>query len=525
MRSSQALSSESGGNWLGKYELLRKIAVGGMAELYVARVTGIHGFEKLVALKRVHDAHQGNHEFIQMLMDEARLAANLDHPNIAPVFDFGRDGATYFFTMEYVRGKDLRQLVRAVHARGERVPLTHVLTMATGVAAGLHYAHEMCGPDGTPFGVVHRDVSPSNILVTYDGGTKLVDFGIAKAAILNPTTTASGTLKGKVSYMSPEQVRGEELDRRSDIYTLGIILWELTTHSRLYRGAQYDVLETIATKPAPLPSSVDPEYPKGLEAVIMRALAHNPDDRYPTAEALQVALEDFASEQRISLSSAKFAAYMRDLFGEQIESERSQLMHASGLHAVDNDSVDFPPTTQLSREQIAALSASQLALTPPPVGLDMVDHDETAEESSRKPLPLISFGIVGLSAIIACALIVGIWGAVVLLDGSPSDTSGPILERSPGPATDQKTPPTQPNMVHAASASSEPSPPSDLTPPPPPPEKSSVASSQEPEPTKHTAHSTHSSHPAKTRRHRPTKPAKPAKPVETWDPDSPLPPM
>ncbi|MGB1013822.1 MAG: serine/threonine-protein kinase, partial [Nannocystaceae bacterium] len=469
-------------------------------------------FEKLVALKRVHDAHQGNHEFIQMLMDEARLAANLDHPNIAPVFDFGRDGATYFFTMEYVRGKDLRQLVRAVHARGERVPLTHVLTMATGVAAGLHYAHELCGPDGTPFGVVHRDVSPSNILVTYDGGAKIVDFGIAKAAILNPSTTASGTLKGKVSYMSPEQVRGEELDRRSDIYTLGIILWELTTHSRLYRGAQYDVLEAIATKPAPPPSSVDPEYPKGLEAVIMRALAPNPDDRYPTAEALQVALEDFASEQRISLSSAKFAAYMRDLFGEQIESERSQLMQASGLHAVDSTGVDYPPTTQLSREQIAALSASQLALTPPPVGHDTVDHGEATEQNSR---PLISFGIVGLSAIIACALIVGIWGAVVFLD-EPSDTAAPVLERSPAP--EQKTPPTRPNIVHAAPASSEPSPPNNLTPPLPPPKEPS-ASNPEPGPAKHTQ-------PTKTRRHRPTKPKpKPAKPAEAWDPDSPLPPM
>ncbi len=528
MLGSQASPSDDGGTWLGKYELLRKIAVGGMAELYVARVTGMHGFEKLVALKRILDAHQGNHEFIQMLMDEARLAANLDHPNIAPVYDFGRDGSTYFFTMEYVRGKDLRQLVRAVHARSERVPLEHILTIATGIAAGLHYAHELCGPSGTPLGVVHRDVSPSNLLVTYDGGVKLVDFGIAKAAKLNPHESADGTIKGKISYMSPEQVRGAPLDRRSDIYALGIILWELTTHSRLYRGGQYEVLERIASCDAPPPSSVDPNYPPDLEPIIMKALARDPQQRYANAEALQLALEDFAREQRYSLSSAKLAQYMREVFGEQIEAERSQLMEASGLLAFDSHNGDFPPTTQLTREQIAAISNSALQ-TPElrnddSVDIPGVDAGTTREEEVIFGLRSKKMRRVALAALVACALLIVSVGA--LFAGEP--TTPPQLKPQPAEATSQGPPAKAPVKTSApASPPPEVNKPDNREQPEESPEPQRDASPETPlnaEPEARESAENNSAPRVRKWQKRRKKSATP-KLKKRWDPDSPLPPM
>ncbi len=533
MFGAQALQPGESGTWLGKYELLRKIAVGGMAELYVARVTGMHGFEKLVALKKVHETHHGNHEFIQMLMDEARLAANLDHPNIAPVYDFGRDGTTYFFTMEYVRGKDLRQLVRAVQAREQRVPLNHILTIATGVAAGLHYAHELCGQDGKPLGVVHRDVSPSNVLVTYDGGVKLVDFGIAKAAALNPHDSADGTLKGKISYMSPEQVRGGALDRRSDVYALGIILWELATHSRLYRGGEYEVLQTIANRDAPRPSTVDPSFPPGLEDIIMKALERDPERRYASAEALQLALEDFAREHRYSLSSAKLAKYMREVFCQQIAAERSQLMEASGLLQLEQATeAECPPTMQLSREEIAAVSSSQLAQPSQELEFDSVDiPQDDAGKTHEEP---VVFGLrprrvrgVVLGTLIVCTVALASWGAWVFSTQPPLE----VLEAAPAPAP----PPTEAAKSPPAKQLRSPAPA-----PRPTPQTAAKTSQQAPEEpaseqTPAPADPAQSQDDKKSAPQSVAKPSrrsdKPRRPkttkniTKTWDPDSPLPPM
>src|SRR5690606_23277729 len=197
------------GSLLGKYQLLRRIATGGMAELFLARATAIHGFEKLVVLKRILPQHAESEDFIRMFLAEARLAATLHHPNIVQVYDIGEeDNNNVFFTMEYVQGQDLRKLVRAARKAEKALPLEHILHIVMGIAAGLHHAHEKIGLDGRPLGIVHRDVSPSNVLVTYEGGVKIVDFGIAKAATAQ-TATIAGTLKGKIPYMSPEQCRGE----------------------------------------------------------------------------------------------------------------------------------------------------------------------------------------------------------------------------------------------------------------------------------------------------------------------------
>jgi serine/threonine protein kinase len=298
---------------LGRYELLRNLAVGGMAELFVARASGLEGFEKLVVLKRILPQLATNADFIKMFLDEARIAALLHHPNIAQVYDFGRAGESYFFTMEYVPGKDLREILRAAKRRGG-IPLEHALGIILGVAAGLHYAHERVGIDGEPLGIVHRDVSPANVLVTRDGGVKLVDFGVAKARS-RQTETRAGTLKGKIAYMSPEQCKGEEVDRRSDVFALGILLYELSTGTRLFKGDnEFAILREIATQDVPPPSSRTADYPPELEAIVLRALKREPAERYPTAEELQVELEAFVTRHRLVVSPVGLRRFLAELF-------------------------------------------------------------------------------------------------------------------------------------------------------------------------------------------------------------------
>ena len=310
---------------LGKYELIRRLATGGMAELFLARASAMAGFEKLVVLKRILPAHAESEDFIRMFLAEARLAATLHHPNIVQVYDIGEQRGTYFFTMEYVQGQDLRRIVRAARRLQRALPLEHILHIIMGISAGLNHAHEKAGHDGTPLGIVHRDVSPSNVLVTYEGSVKIVDFGIAKAATAQ-TATIAGTLKGKIPYMSPEQCRGESVDRRSDIFSIGTLLWELTTGKRLFAGDnEFQTLNRVAQGDVPPPSSVRPDYPPELEQIVMKALQADPEQRYTTALDLQVDLEDFAREARLPVSSARMAKFMRELFVEEMEQAAREL--------------------------------------------------------------------------------------------------------------------------------------------------------------------------------------------------------
>ena len=212
------------GTLLGKYEIVRKLATGGMAEIYLARIRGTAGFEKLVVLKRILPNVAEDPTFVHMFLDEARLAATLQHPNIADVYDVGDADGVYFFTMEYVHGQDVRAIKIASRKSGEPVPVAIALAIVYGIASALDYAHTRKGPDGLPLGLVHRDVSTSNILVSYDGAVKLVDFGIARAAGAQHKTL-TGTLKGKIPYMSPEQCKGLPLDARSDLFSLGVVLY------------------------------------------------------------------------------------------------------------------------------------------------------------------------------------------------------------------------------------------------------------------------------------------------------------
>jgi serine/threonine protein kinase len=359
---------------LGSYEILRMLARGGMAEIYLARAVGPQGFEKLVVLKKILPHLAENPKFVRLFLDEAKLAAGLDHSNIAHVYDMGMADGNYFFTMEYVHGQDVRSILRRCAMTAQAMPLQHAVLIARNVASGLHHAHERRSADDVLLGIVHRDVSPSNILISYDGEVKLVDFGVAKAAT-SSTKTRTGTLKGKVAYMSPEQARGAPLDRRSDTYSLGIVLWEMVTGRRLYKGENdlQTIYQILHERPAPA-SHLRPDCAPQLEAIIERALAPAPEHRYRTAQELQLELEEFAREHKLAQSSVALSTYVQATFSEEITAWR--VAQSSGITLTDHVvSTAGDPTSSDDRSDVD--------------DVDQPEHhdDEDAEEPDDPSLP------------------------------------------------------------------------------------------------------------------------------------------
>jgi serine/threonine protein kinase len=300
-----------------RYVCLQRIGRGGMAELFLARREGPAGFRKLVALKRLLPHLADDPTFARMFIGEARLAASLVHPHVAQVLDVGELEGRSFLAMEYVHGQDLRAVLqRAGKALPERcIPLPCALAVIEAVADALHHAHELRGAGGRPLELVHRDVSPSNVLLGYDGSIKLTDFGIAKANAETQVNTATQSLKGKIAYMSPEQARGERVDRRSDVFSLGIVMFEVTTGYRLFSGpSEFAILNQVARGEIASPRDVLPEYPEALEAIVMRALAPSLDDRYPTAQALAQDVRAYAAAHDARADREALASLMGSLF-------------------------------------------------------------------------------------------------------------------------------------------------------------------------------------------------------------------
>jgi serine/threonine protein kinase len=349
---------------LGRYEIVKHLARGGMAEVFLARATGIEGFERHVVIKRIRaeQAHDKSH--VQMFLEEARLAATLHHHNIVQVHDIGEQQGEYFFVMEYVHGEDVRTLLAEVSRRGERTPLEHVLTIITAAAAGLHHAHEQCGPNRVPLGIVHRDVSPENILIGYDGGVKVADFGIAKATH-RTLRTESGIRKGKVPYMSPEQCVGLPTDRRSDIFALGIVLYESLTMRRLFDDDNdFLTMTAIVQSLIPPPSKVCPEIPPELEAIAMKALAPLPDERYATADHLRLALEAFAAKVGLRTSTTALADYMKAQFGRRVEPWLAEDDEPEIELSIDFD-CSGAGSAPVSRDAIRTLSVPRVLMATP----------------------------------------------------------------------------------------------------------------------------------------------------------------
>ncbi|WP_051822769.1 protein kinase domain-containing protein [Desulfonatronum thiodismutans] len=313
------------------YYLTRRIGIGGMAEIFRAWKIGEEGFEKQVVIKRLLPHLASNDDFRTMFLDEARLASRLNHSNIVHVYDLGshpdqRSGASnYFIAMEYVFGKNLAEIRNKSQEKKLSLSLEYLLRIIAGAAAALHHAHERKGEFNQPLNIVHRDVSPQNILISYDGDVKLVDFGIAKA-LTKSQHTQTGVLKGKLAYMSPEQARGDAIDHRADIYSLGVVFWEFLTGKRLFGGeSEASMLRKVLDPRVEPPSSISSLVSSELEALCMKCLAPNPEDRYPNAMALNIALETHLRELTMFPGSYSVRDLMRTLFGPEIENETQQM--------------------------------------------------------------------------------------------------------------------------------------------------------------------------------------------------------
>jgi eukaryotic-like serine/threonine-protein kinase len=314
--------------FLGDYRVVDEIGIGGMASVHLARKDGAGGFQKWVAIKRIHPHLIEDDQFIHMFLDEARIAALISHANVAQVFDLGADGGTYWIAMEYLHGEPLREVMRAVEEGGQRMGFEIASRIICDACEGLHAAHDLRGKGGEPLNLVHRDVTPHNLFVTYEGTTKVVDFGIAKVAG-RLSNTRAGTLKGKLAYMAPEQVRGQEIDRRTDIFALGVVLWELTTGQRLFRmDSDLETLEKVQACQVTPPSALVDGFPPDLEAIVLKALAQDREKRYQTAREFSRALQQFMRRGAL-VGPEEVAQYVRSIFSDRIQKRDDHLRWAA----------------------------------------------------------------------------------------------------------------------------------------------------------------------------------------------------
>jgi len=295
------LGRSAGSVHLGRYELIEPLGVGGMAEVFKARTFGPGGFERHVVIKRIQRAHWADPDFLRMFIEEAKILGVLHHPNIVQVYEFGEDHGTLFLAMEYVEGPSLSRVLRALSDSRRRMSPGIVAYVGREICRALDYVHTLPGADRRPLGIIHRDVTPSNVMLCSGGGVKLLDFGVAKSA-RSESLTRSGTVKGKPAYLAPEQLDGRKVDGRVDLFALGVVLHEMLSLEHLFAGDRDLVtLKNIREMPIPLPSSARSDVPPALEAVIMRALQRDPDQRYASAAEMARALDDVVLSSQLRM--------------------------------------------------------------------------------------------------------------------------------------------------------------------------------------------------------------------------------
>jgi tRNA A-37 threonylcarbamoyl transferase component Bud32 len=402
---------------LGKFTLLEQIGEGGMARIYLARARGIGGFEKLVVVKQILPRLAEDAEFIARFFQEARLAATLDHPNIAAVYDVDSDRDTYFYSMEYVRGRDLQKVLRRAKQVERVLSLDEIVAVVTNLCAGLHHAHTRAGSDGRPLGIVHRDVSPSNVLLSFEGAVKLADFGVAKART-GMVSTVAGTLRGKIAYMSPEQCRGESLDRRSDVYAVGVLMWEMLTSQRLHHGeSELGIVRQIAERSSPSPRAHRPDLPEALERIVAKALALEPANRYASAHALQAELEEHARTTGLAVSARTIAALMGELFPDQAHREPPAARIAATMPIRVDD------VAQEDRITPATATFAPPRLPPAELAPSLVPSLD-GDEPTRDLAPTASRGWTGMAVGLALGIALGGGGLWLALDRTrPTDSA------------------------------------------------------------------------------------------------------
>ncbi len=326
-----------------KYLLVEHIATGGMAEVYRAQYTGIEGFAKELVVKRLREEFVERPDIVQMFLDEARVAATLTHNNVVHTYDLGELYGEYFIAMELLVGEELVAVLRRAVTTGHMIPMDLGIGIIMQALEGLHYAHARTDENGEPLGLVHRDINPTNIHVGYDGLVKIVDFGIA-ATRATAVSKGPGQFAGKLSYMAPEQIYGEELDGRADIFAVGVILYEMCLGRRLFRGKPAEVRERILSGDVPAPTFVDPEFPPALEAIIMRALEVDKNDRYQNCDHMYRELDAFMQEAGMSATPRRISAFMNEMFGEGAPAE---VNYDDQYDDLNDEALDFDQFDQL----------------------------------------------------------------------------------------------------------------------------------------------------------------------------------
>lgn len=414
---------------VGRYEIAGRLATGGMAEIVLGRLVGPSGFERPVVIKRILPHLAEQQSFVSMFLDEARLAAQIRHPNVVQVQELSQDGTELYLVMEYLEGENAAGVVRRCMVKQRPTDYALIAFILAEACAGLHAAHELKDARGRLIGLVHRDVSPQNIFVTYAGGVKVLDFGIAKAAD-RITQTEAGQLKGKFEYMSPEQCRGKPLDRRSDVFALGIVLYELTTRRRLFKRAnKLAVLEAVWKDPIVPPSRGLADYPVPLERVVLKALSRDPDQRYATANEMRRALLEAMREMNAPLAPEEaLAQLMHEVFPDRVQAKQDMLsrLRAGGqlvnVPAAETDeSVELPEvevgTASFRSRLESGFSFGSLSSSTDAYGL---------ERAKRARSRMLVLGVGAAAAVLLVAL-----GAMLARPETPPPQTMTALGRNP----------------------------------------------------------------------------------------------
>jgi serine/threonine protein kinase len=331
--------SNNRGTRFGKYTLLNRIAVGGMAEVFLARQEGLEGFEKTICIKRIRPHLSSQASFVRMFLNEAKLAAQLNHPNIVQIYDLGRVNDSYFIAMEYISGRDMSRIIPKAEKAGISFPMIYALRIASNVCEGLYFAHTKTDAYGNPLNIVHRDITPENILVSFSGTVKIVDFGIAKANSQLEQTRA-GEIKGKLSYMSPEQCMGHPLDARSDIFSFGSVVYEWITGYKLFTGEnEMAILKSIIDGKIYPPSYFKEDVPEAVERILMKSLEKDKTKRYQSAWEMQFDIDTYLASSEFTPSNIHLSNFLKQIFGDEIEREKELLLK----HKEESDRSPKPP--------------------------------------------------------------------------------------------------------------------------------------------------------------------------------------
>jgi hypothetical protein len=447
---------------LDRFELIAELASGGMATVYLARLSGAGGFQRFVAIKRLHPHLASDEEFVQMFLDEARLAARLHHPNVVPILEIGESPQGYYLVMEYVEGDTLARILARSAQAGRMLSPKVSLRICLDTIAGLHVAHELKDDDEQPLHIVHRDVSPQNILIGMDGSARITDFGVARATT-RLSTTRTGQLKGKLAYMAPEQAKGSDVDRRADVFAMGIVVWECLTQKRLFKGeGEADTLNRVLYEPIPSCKQTNPEVGAPLEAVVMKALERDRDKRYANASDFGDALEKAARDAGWLGNHKDVASHLEGVLGTDISAQRDAV-RAWLARSEPSQRMDFA----LPRPSAAAMAAETKVGEAAP-GVSSVSSAVIQLPGTNPPqYAPVPMGAMELPprkrsrawmAFAAVGVVIGVGGLFAV--SSMRKTAPPVTATAPPPK--QETTGTAPVLATQASATVEPTAPASV---------------------------------------------------------------